>query len=400
MEDQKQQGAFRVLTVADQTVLVLERRNWYSPVRLQEMRRQPVLVSCRHSRWNGKNQLTYATERLYPLAAVLPELSEERLYAQLRLLLAALQEVEKAEGLHLSHVVLSPECLYLTAEGEPRLLYLPVNAVELTETEELVRVRDFLRYLLQICPQTVNGSGSVVCERLATAASLAEMAECLQKAPEVEPEPEPESIPEPEPEPEPIPEPEPEPEPESAPALNPTPVDPTPPPMEIHLHSMVNEMPSGSWQSGPQNQWKPEPRQQEASWEPEPETTVLKQPVGEDFTGAGETTVLKRSTQPLLRFQAVQAPTPLCFEIRQPEYLIGKYVAAVDGAITYNNAISRRHCKIVYQYDRYYIVDLGSSNGTFVNGQPLTPQEPQELHSGDRVRLANSDYMVQIQEVM
>jgi signal transduction histidine kinase len=49
--------------------------------------------------------------------------------------------------------------------------------------------------------------------------------------------------------------------------------------------------------------------------------------------------------------------------------------------------ISRRHAELRRDRDGYRIVDLGSQNGTFVNGQPVD-QTP--LHSGDRVQLGST----------
>ena len=68
----------------------------------------------------------------------------------------------------------------------------------------------------------------------------------------------------------------------------------------------------------------------------------------------------------------------------------------MDGAISYNKAISRTHCKIVYQNDRYEIIDLGSANGSYLNKKKLTPYQKYQIRSGDIVRLANSDFLIKI----
>ena len=48
--------------------------------------------------------------------------------------------------------------------------------------------------------------------------------------------------------------------------------------------------------------------------------------------------------------------------------------------------ISRHHALITRRGLRYVVKDLGSKNGTFVNGQRLTG--PQELEDGDRIQVA------------
>ncbi len=44
---------------------------------------------------------------------------------------------------------------------------------------------------------------------------------------------------------------------------------------------------------------------------------------------------------------------------------------------------SRRHLRVYGQDQQYFVEDLGSMNGTWVNGQPLTPNEPFQLTDGD-----------------
>jgi CheY-like chemotaxis protein len=49
--------------------------------------------------------------------------------------------------------------------------------------------------------------------------------------------------------------------------------------------------------------------------------------------------------------------------------------------------VSRRHAQILIKDDRLYIRDLGSTNGTFVNGILCEPQKDQRLRHGDEVML-------------
>ena len=48
--------------------------------------------------------------------------------------------------------------------------------------------------------------------------------------------------------------------------------------------------------------------------------------------------------------------------------------------------VSRRHARIMLQNGRYFVEDLGSTNGTFVNrGKRLLPGHPQPLREGDEI---------------
>lgn len=53
--------------------------------------------------------------------------------------------------------------------------------------------------------------------------------------------------------------------------------------------------------------------------------------------------------------------------------------------------ISRRHARITSRGSQFFIEDLGSSNGTIINGQKrLKPQEPYPLTAGDVVKIGET----------
>lgn len=60
----------------------------------------------------------------------------------------------------------------------------------------------------------------------------------------------------------------------------------------------------------------------------------------------------------------------------------------------YQDCISRIHAKIEKKKDQYFITDLNSTNGTFVNGERLLPNEQREITLGDKVSLATLRYVV------
>lgn len=51
--------------------------------------------------------------------------------------------------------------------------------------------------------------------------------------------------------------------------------------------------------------------------------------------------------------------------------------------------VSRRHAKINFN-GSWFIEDLNSSNGTFINENKIVPNEPQRINNGDSVALSHS----------
>jgi len=48
--------------------------------------------------------------------------------------------------------------------------------------------------------------------------------------------------------------------------------------------------------------------------------------------------------------------------------------------------VSRRHARVIYREGKYFLEDLGSTNGTFLNrGRRLLPGTPQLLSDGDEI---------------
>jgi len=95
---------------------------------------------------------------------------------------------------------------------------------------------------------------------------------------------------------------------------------------------------------------------------------------------------------PLPPVLAVIQPTKARWEypLRKTTVLIGRPGGQnqVDFDVSFYDPegyVSRNHARIVEDQRRYYVIDLDSSNGTFVNGQRLAPQTPRWLRNGDQV---------------
>ena len=73
-------------------------------------------------------------------------------------------------------------------------------------------------------------------------------------------------------------------------------------------------------------------------------------------------------------------------------FLIGKNEDQADGVIS-AEGVSRLHARIIRQEDRYFIEDLNSTNGTFLNESELEYHQPQELSKNDRIRFGVEEYV-------
>ncbi len=62
----------------------------------------------------------------------------------------------------------------------------------------------------------------------------------------------------------------------------------------------------------------------------------------------------------------------------------------------YDAGISRRHAILAHRDNGYVIEDLGSANGTFVNGRRLAPQAAVQLRSGDELKCGTMVFRVEI----
>lgn len=67
-----------------------------------------------------------------------------------------------------------------------------------------------------------------------------------------------------------------------------------------------------------------------------------------------------------------------------------------NGVVIDHPAVSRFHAQIRLEQGNHQILDLGSMNGTFVNGQPIT--EPKALRVGDVIRIGPSSFVFQPDE--
>lgn len=73
-------------------------------------------------------------------------------------------------------------------------------------------------------------------------------------------------------------------------------------------------------------------------------------------------------------------------------FFVGKLKTHIDVHIP-SPAISRFHAKIIKEENEYYVVDLNSTNGTFVNGEMVESYQKKKIEHGYKISFANIDYI-------
>lgn len=106
----------------------------------------------------------------------------------------------------------------------------------------------------------------------------------------------------------------------------------------------------------------------------------------------GQTTLLGKDTAG--RYPVLVSSNPGVrenVEVRKERFVIGKLKGQTD--LTLNlPVVSRMHAEIEHRDGKYFLVDLNSTNGTYLNGERLEANEYRQLHSGDEVIFAGAAY--------
>lgn len=78
--------------------------------------------------------------------------------------------------------------------------------------------------------------------------------------------------------------------------------------------------------------------------------------------------------------------------IRQNSFIIGSSMDSVDYYISGNSNISRKHACIMKFEDGYYIQDLDTTNGTYVNDMRVMPGKYMKVENGNIIKLAEEEF--------
>lgn len=136
--------------------------------------------------------------------------------------------------------------------------------------------------------------------------------------------------------------------------------------------------------------------------EPKPETFVLPPDLAasnpEPSRKPLPPTTLAASDEKTARL--VNCQSEMVVAISANPFTIGR--ETYNTLVLTNDLCSRNHARIERIQDAqghfgYQLIDVGSSNGTYLNNQKLTPQQPVLLSSGDQIKIATEEWRFEVE---
>src|SRR3954454_264852 len=97
----------------------------------------------------------------------------------------------------------------------------------------------------------------------------------------------------------------------------------------------------------------------------------------------------------MLKLEAVEGNAAGSDIAVEEELVIGR-TASEEGRLGDDPEISRQHARVMRAAEGYVVEDLGSMNGTFVNGDRL--QSPHQLTEGDQIEVGATRLMAHLDQ--
>ena len=93
--------------------------------------------------------------------------------------------------------------------------------------------------------------------------------------------------------------------------------------------------------------------------------------------------------------KSVNTPEALTFQIGHEEFRLGSDAEQADGIISGVNTISPLHAIVGWNEISFYVMDMDSANGTFVNDQKIAPRSQVPIGKGSVLRFADCTFNVE-----
>lgn len=100
-------------------------------------------------------------------------------------------------------------------------------------------------------------------------------------------------------------------------------------------------------------------------------------------------------TNNMIYLKGINTPGEVVFQVGQQEFLIGSDKNQVDGFIDAADVISPVHARISWDENGFYVTDMDSLGGTYVNDQKIEPMTNVKVRFGNVLRFADYTFSVE-----
>ena len=358
-------GSISELAAGRDFVYLINREDLLSgdEYKLAAEKENDVFIKCMYGSYNGHNSLYYAAAGFVPVSDRIGTLNDDAFINILKEFFGVVIMVKNCKGLNAGHIIVSLNKIFLSeTDGSIRVTYVPMDSNDKADGFEMDMRNAFASIITNIpgirSPKSEGfvrtlSDSSVTLEMLYSMmggnvmdmiqkASLFENGDAAQENTAAS----------------------------NAPAQNENPVQSAAP--------AQSKEPEGELVV---------PSSKEANSVPQ-----LSEKMRQMNNEQGHTGYLAGTLMPRIRLENLNGEIPE-FVINKDNFVIGRSPDSADYAVL-ETAVSRTHCKISQVGNRVAVIDLGSANGTFVNGARLNSGEARYISDKDVLRIGHSDFLI------
>ena len=123
-------------------------------------------------------------------------------------------------------------------------------------------------------------------------------------------------------------------------------------------------------------------------------TTVLG---AEEISGSGTSVLNQRLRKNEIYPYLLRKKNREKIQINRAAFRIGTERAGCDYTVEDNSAVSRSHADILAKDGKYYVMDLNSTNRTYLDGKEIEPGQETEIVSGSQLCLGDEEFIFYVQ---
>ena len=368
-------GSISELAAGRDFVYLINREDLLSgdEYKLAAEKENDVFIKCMYGSYNGHNSLYYAAAGFVPVSDRIGKLNDDAFINILKEFFGVVIMVKNCKGLNAGHIIVSLNKIFLSeTDGSIRVTYVPMDSNDKADGFEMDMRNAFASIITNIpgirSPKSEGfvrtlSDSSVTLEMLYSMmggnvmdmiqkASLFENGDAAQ---------------------------------DNTTAQN---TAPAPKPSAAAEATVLTQ----NTVNAPAQSKEPEGELVVPSSKAANSVPQLSEKMRQMNNEQGHTGYLAGTLMPRIRLENLNGEIPE-FVINKDNFVIGRSTDSADYAVL-ETAVSRTHCKISQVGNRVAVIDLGSANGTFVNGARLNSGEARYISDKDVLRIGHSDFLI------